>query len=88
MKLIILALLVLSATCQITYNHFAQNIIEEVNSDPTSTWVAGHNEHWENFPLLNIKKLMGVKKQPKWMKLPETDLLAAEAIPDSFDSRD
>ena len=31
---------------------------------------------------------MGAKKTPSWMKLPETDLLASEALPDSFDSRD
>ena len=88
MKFIILALLVLSASCSITYNQFGQSIIEEVNADPTSTWVAGHNEHWENFPLLDVKRLMGAKKTPSWMKLPETDLLASEALPDSFDSRD
>ena len=64
MKFIILALLVLSASCSITYNQFGQSIIEEVNADPTSTWVAGHNEHWENFPLLDVKRLMGAKKNP------------------------
>ena len=31
---------------------------------------------------------MGAKEEPSWMKLPETDLLASESIPDSFDSRD
>jgi len=36
---------------------------------------------------MNIKKLMGVKKQPEWMKLPKSELLAAVSIPDSFDSR-
>lgn len=88
MKLLILALLVLCATSQLTYNHFAKNIIDQVNSDPTSTWVAGHNEHWENFPLLDVKRLMGVKEEPKWMKLPETDLLTSESLPDTFDARD
>jgi len=50
--------------------------------------VAGHNEHWENFPLLDVKRLMGVKEEPKWMKLPETDLLTSESLPDTFDARD
>ena len=61
MKLLILALLAITATNQLTYNQFAQNIIDEVNSDPSSTWVAGHNEHWESYPLLDLKKLMGAK---------------------------
>ena len=31
---------------------------------------------------------MGAKEEPRWMKLPETDHLASETIPDCFDSRD
>jgi hypothetical protein len=30
---------------------------------------------------------MGAKKTPQWMKLPETKLVALEAIPETFDSR-
>ena len=61
MKLLFLALLVLGASSLQNYNHYAQNIIDEVNSDPSSTWKAGHNKNWENFPVLDVKKLMGAK---------------------------
>jgi len=35
-----------------------------------------------------IITLMGTLETPEWMKLPETDLVAAEALPDNFDSRE
>jgi cathepsin B len=61
-----------------------QDIINQINSDPTSTWVAGRNDRLEGLTLRTFSKLLGtklskitlpVKPQPKM------------AIPDSFDAR-
>lgn len=66
MRLIILALLVLTISAKLTFNNVATNLINEVNSDPTSTWVAGENKYWEHFPVEDIKNLMGVKQEPEF----------------------
>jgi cathepsin B len=88
MKLIIFVLLLIAVSCNVSFNDFAKNIIEEVNSIPNSTWTAGHNAHWDNFPLLDMKRLMGAKKEPEWMKLPISDLKPLKDLPFDFDSRE
>lgn len=87
MKLIVFAIFILAVSSEITYNDYASNIIEEVNSDPTSTWVAGHNAHWDNFPIENIEGLMGAKEEPAWEKLPEKEIEVEVDLPTNFDSR-
>ncbi len=69
MKLIVLALLCLTISAKLTFNHVAQNIIKKVNNDPTSTWIAGENKYWNFFPVEDIKNLMGTKTEPEWQKL-------------------
>jgi len=45
-----------------------------VNSDPTSTWVAGHNKNFDDMSYSAIRGMLGALEEPDWMKLPETDL--------------
>ena len=73
MRLVILALLALTITAKLTFNHAAKNMIEEINADPSSTWVAGENEHWNYFPVEDIKNLMGTKTEPEILKLEPLD---------------
>jgi hypothetical protein len=64
MKLVILAIFLLTVSYGVSFNDYSRSMIEEVNSNPNSTWTAGHNAHWENFPLLDVKNLMGAKPEP------------------------
>jgi len=65
------------------------SIVETVNSNAASTWVAGHNSYFDNMEIEDIDRLMGTKPTPEWMKLDELDEeVASNAdIPDTFDAR-
>lgn len=58
-KIIALALL-----ATIAFGYSAENIVNSVNSDPTSTWVAGHNEYFEGRSIEDIQYLMGTYLTP------------------------
>jgi len=65
-----------------------QRIIQEVNSDPTSTWTAGVNPRFANKTYDHVRKLCGVL--PGGPELPEREFTEEELnmeIPDEFDAR-
>jgi len=64
-------------------------IIDEVNSNPHSTWTAGVNHRFVNKTVGYAKNLCGVLPGPAPVKLPvkEHHIKDAAAIPTSFDAR-
>ena len=64
--------------------------IEEVNSNPKSTWVAGHNDKFTGASLKEIKSIMGTIVDEDWaIMLPEknTPSVVNDDLPAQFDSR-
>lgn len=61
-----------------------RNLINQINSNPASTWTAGHNSRFRGATLRNAKGLLGVKKNG--FKLPEKNITVVD-LPTSFDSR-
>merc|ERR1712096_492638 len=43
-----------------------EDIINEVNSDPTSTWTAGKNLRFKNATVAQLRVLLGTIVDPKW----------------------
>ncbi|VDI19073.1 cathepsin B-like [Mytilus galloprovincialis] len=91
MKLLaVLCVLVVSAWASpLTEENFLYNdIVDAVNMQQTS-WKAGEN--FEFIPkqdrLAYVKKLCGVMPTPEHMKLPVKNIVAAQDLPDTFDSR-
>jgi len=91
MKLLaVLCVLVVSAwAVPLTEENFLYNdIVDAVNMQQTS-WKAGEN--FEFIPkqdrLAYVKKLCGVMPTPEHMKLPVKNIVAAQDLPDTFDSR-
>jgi len=69
--------------------HALRAVAEEVNADPTVTWKAGHNTYWDNWSVQDIKRMMGVVKNPN-IHLPTRDPYSDEIIaslPDELDPR-
>jgi len=66
-----------------------ESIIEQVNSDPESSWTAGINARFVNKTLAFAKRLCGVLDGPGRPKLPvkEHNIKNPLAIPTSFDAR-
>mmetsp|Transcript_28792 Transcript_28792/g.38397 ORF Transcript_28792/g.38397 Transcript_28792/m.38397 type:complete len:409 (+) Transcript_28792:21-1247(+) len=65
--------------------------IETVNSNPSSTWVAGVNNKFEGASLKEIKSLMGTIVDPDWtitLRPRDSPMLTADDLPESFDSRE
>jgi len=64
------------------------SIIEAVNSDPKSTWVAGENKYWAGATLEDVRKRLGTIVDSKYSyKLPEVQYNANVDLPTDFDSR-
>jgi len=66
------------------------DLIEKVNNNPNSTWVAGVSTHFEGSTLEHVKRLCGVRDTTNGAKivLPKKPRsLSAVALPVSFDSR-
>ena len=64
--------------------------IEIVNSNPKSTWVAGHNDKFTGASLKEIKSLMGTIVDPDWainMPARSTPMVVNDDLPVNFDSR-
>jgi len=85
--LILIALVLASASARLTWKQMQMPIIQSVNSNPTSTWVAGHNSYFDDMSVEDIKGLMGSLGTPAWLKLDESPTVPQEA-PESFDVRD
>lgn len=85
--LVTLSLLLLSVSAHLTWKQLAQPIIQEINSNPQRTWVAGENSYFENRSMDEIRGLMGALETPEWLRLPESDLTPSNALPESFDAR-
>jgi cathepsin B len=67
-------------------------IINEVNLDETSTWVAGINHKFQGMTLAQVKpflgaKLGGAKNLEKRVFADDEDIIEAEALPTDFDVR-
>jgi len=67
------------------------DLVSEINNDPTSTWVAGHNAVFEGLTLLDVKKrLLGARAInliPGNHPAPVKSYNNKVALPDNFDSR-
>jgi len=64
-------------------------IVQQINSNPTSTWTAGHNSRFFGAEDHEIKALMGVRMDGKGMKLPRRVIDSTNVqLPASFDARD
>lgn len=66
------------------------DIIEEVNSNPRSNWVAGVNDKFYGASLKEIKSLMGTVVDPDWtIKIAPREGFSeiSDSVPDSFDAR-
>jgi len=66
-----------------------KNLIEQVNSNPDSTWTAGHNAYFDGWSTQAIRRLMGVKKNPA-LQLPTRERFPAQtirALPSALDLR-
>jgi len=62
------------------------DIIDRVNSDPSSTWLAGKNANFHDLTLRYAKGLCGAKLNGP--KLPSRIMPVRKDLPDSFDARD
>lgn len=70
---IIISLLCLVACAKFDFKQYSAPIIEKINSNKDSTWVAGVNEYFEGKSLDEIKRLLGSLPEPEWMRLPEKE---------------
>ena len=63
--------------------------IEAVNSNPNSTWVAGHNDKFTGASLKEIKSLMGTIVDPDWaiIQRPRDAVVINDDLPENFDAR-
>lgn len=60
--------------------------IEAVNSNPESTWIAGHNDRFNGMTLSEIKSMMGTVVDPEWrITLRERQFDVNVSVPASFD---
>lgn len=82
-----MSLLILSVSAHLTFRDIAKPIIERINQNKESTWVAGENKYFEGRTLDEIRGLMGTLETPEWLRLPETDLQESNDLPESFDAR-
>jgi len=83
-----LLLIVLVACCFAIHPDVLERerIIEDVNSDPTSTWTAGVNPKFKDSTYDHVRQLCGVLPGgPEYP--PERKFEAATTIPDAFDAR-
>lgn len=65
-------------------------IIEEVNSDPTSTWTAGVSAKFHGASLKEVKSLMGTVVDPDWTikgRARDSAMVVSDALPVNFDAR-
>lgn len=62
------------------------DIINQINSDASSTWVAGASDRFAGMTLKDFSRLLGVVKNPM-NKLPMKEPAPDMAIPASFDAR-
>jgi cathepsin B len=62
-----------------------RDLIEAINADPESSWVAGENARLAGMNIRDFSKLLGVK--PSNERLPYKKINAVDAIPASFDAR-
>lgn len=86
MKAVLVALVALYAVAALASVDYAldQKIVEHVNSDPQSTWVAGPNDRFAGVTLQEASRLLGARRVPS--RLPRK-VHAPRAIPESFDAR-
>jgi len=62
-----------------------QDVIDSVNNDPSSTWIAGSNDRLDGLTVKDFKRLLGVKMP---MELPPVKKIdVPKALPKTFDSR-
>lgn len=89
MKTIILvALLSVCVFARFDFVQYASPIIEHVNNHGEATWTAGVNEYFVGKSMEDIKRLLGSKPEPEWVRLPEKEDETINAnLPENFDSR-
>jgi cathepsin B len=67
----------------------SDDIVKAVNSNPKSTWTAGHNRRFEKMTIGQARMMMGAKNDNSLVRLPtiEHDKSLLDAAPSSFDPR-
>lgn len=66
------------------------SIIETVNSDPKSNWVAGVNSKFDGASLKELKSLMGTIVDPDWVisgRVRDEPRMVTDDVPATFDAR-
>jgi len=88
-KTVVVLSLVVAACAALNLRAPAINrkLINEINSNPNATWVAGVNDHFFGWNMKMVKKLMGVIRSNR-APLPQKLFESVKDIPDSFDARD
>lgn len=64
MNKVIFLSLIICLVNSFNFEVHSEHIISVVNTDPTSTWVAGHNEYFKGATMERIKHLMGTYLYP------------------------
>jgi len=86
--LVVLAFVACAAALDLHAPALDKKIIQQVNSNPKSTWRAGMNRKWMHSTIADVKPFLGVKKTG--FKLPTKQMAGTydpKAIPASFDAR-
>jgi cathepsin B len=88
MRILVLSCLLVVALASLSDMRPAvlKSTIEQINSNPHSTWKAGHNKRWDGLTIGQVKRQMGVKSTAAIKALPVMDY-EPKALPTSFDAR-
>jgi cathepsin B len=85
----IVAIMAVAALAEVdlTAPAMTQELIDAVNSNPTSSWVAGVNARFQGLTLQQAARQMGVKKNGIQLPMKKVTSQVHLALPTAFDSR-